>query len=150
MKRPMHRLLRVRELVEDLARLAFEGKNAEMRSLATAAERQRRLARSGRADAVQILAGGASTGREGWLMKMADAEISSWKEAKLEALREAAKPAVDQAQGELLARRVERRQVEILHENAARAEEKREVRREQNRTDDWFQSRAAGRTERKG
>jgi flagellar biosynthesis chaperone FliJ len=49
---------------------------------------------------------------------------------------------VDQARDELVERRRDRRQAEILQAAAARKEEKRQLRRDQNRTDDWFQSRS--------
>lgn len=140
MTRPLHRLLRIRELVEDLALLDFEKKNAKMRALETSAKEQRQLALALRGDAVRSLIGEPSTGRDAWLMSIADAEISGWKEERLDALAGAEKPVVEQAREQLLTRRVERRQVEILRDSAARAEEKRQVRQEQNRTDDWFQS----------
>jgi hypothetical protein len=145
MKRPLHRLLRIRELVEDLALLDFEGKNAAMRALETSAKEQRQMALTLRSDAVRNLAGAPSTEGDAWLMSIADAEIAGWKEARLDALAEAEKPAVERAREELLTRRVERRQAEILRDSTAHAEEKRQILQEQNRTDDWFQSRLAER-----
>jgi hypothetical protein len=41
----------------------------------------------------------------------------------------------------MLTRRQERRQLDILNSAAAHAQEKRQIRQEQNQTDDWFQSR---------
>ena len=111
-----------------------------MRFLETAAERQRQLALSVRADALQMLAGNESAGREPWLMRIADAEILDWKEEDSKLSREEGQGAVREAREELLARRLERRQVEALLATAARAEKKGQVRREQNLIDDWFQS----------
>jgi hypothetical protein len=143
MKRKPDRVLRIRALLEDLSRLEFEKKLAGMRFLEMAAERHRRLARSVRADALQTLAGDESAGRESWLMRIADAEVLGWKEARLQALAEEEQGAVRDARQELLARRLERRQVEALLATAARAEKKGQLRREQNLTDDWFQSGAS-------
>jgi hypothetical protein len=140
MKRKLDRVLRIRELLEDLSRLEFEKKITSIRFLETAAERQRQLALSVRADALQMLAGDESAGREPWLMRIADAEILDWKEERLEALAQEGQGAVREAREELLARRLERRQVEALLATAARAEKKGQVRREQNLIDDWFQS----------
>jgi hypothetical protein len=140
MKRQLNRILRIRELIEDLSRIDFEGKAAEVRHLELSAERQRRLALDMRAAALRILTAKEPVEREAWLMEIADAEIFGWKEAKLEALAETRRPIVDGAREELLDRRRDRLQVEILHTDAVREDEKCQIHREQNRTDDWFQS----------
>jgi len=141
MKKPLARLLRVRELVEDLSRREFESRSAEKRALEAAASRQRALGSALRNEAVDDLAQPWNAGHKTWRMKMADAEVAGWKRGKLDALAEAAQPEIDRAHGELMARRVERRQLEILHAAAVQAEERERVRQDQNRTDDWFQSR---------
>lgn len=140
MKRSLTRLLRVRELMEDLAQFDFERRSAEMAALEQAAGQQRRLAESTRAEAAENL---IEEQPEAWLSKRTDAEILGWKRGRLEALAQAAQPVVNQKRQQLLERRTERRQVEMLQAEAARAEEKDRHRQEQNRTDDWFQSRAA-------
>ncbi|MGB9031612.1 MAG: hypothetical protein WCC27_15935 [Acidobacteriaceae bacterium] len=140
MKRKLDRVLRIRALLEDLSRLEFEKKLAGLRFLETAAQQQRQLARSLRSDALQMLEVDQSARRESWAMRIADAEILDWKEARFEALAEEAQGVVREAREELLARRLQRRQVEVLLSADARAEKKGQVRREQNRTDDWFQS----------
>jgi hypothetical protein len=71
-------------------------------------------------------------------MKIADADILGWKGERLGALAAEAERAVGQAREEMLARRLERRQVEALLSVAARAGKKVRTRREQNLTDDWF------------
>jgi hypothetical protein len=140
MKRQLYRILRIRELVEDLSRLDFEGKAAGVRHLEMSAEQQAWLALDMRAAAFRILTDKEPATSEAWLMNIADADLFSRKEAKLEALAAAGQPVVDRAHEELLERRRERLQVEILHTNAMREGEKCQIRREQNRTDDWFQS----------
>ncbi|HEY1498314.1 MAG TPA: hypothetical protein VGF88_01930 [Acidobacteriaceae bacterium] len=141
MKRQLERILQIRELMEDLSRLDFERRTAELRYLELASERQSRLFRSVRESALQMLAEEDSSNSNGWLIGLADAEIAGWKEARLHALSEAERPAVDRAREEMLTRRQERRQLDILNSAAAHAQEKRQIRQEQNQTDDWFQSR---------
>jgi hypothetical protein len=140
MKRKLDRILRIRELVEELSRLDLEGKAADLRNLKMRAESQTRLALQTRAAAVRILTDEESAKNTAWQMTIADAEIFNWKEAKLQALARAEQSVIDKAREELLERRRARLQVEILHTNAVREEEKRRIRGEQNRTDDWFQS----------
>jgi hypothetical protein len=140
MKRKLDRILRIRELVEGLSRLDLEGKAAELRNLKMRAESQRRLALETRAAAVRILTDTESTKSQPWQMTIADAKIFDWKDATLRALARAEQSVIDKAREELLERRRERLQVEILHTNAVREDEKCRIRREQNRTDDWFQS----------
>lgn len=133
-------MLRVRALLEDLSRLELERKIGETGYLRTAAEQQRQLAQLTREDALQILTGCESKEHVAWLMKIADAEILGWRGERLGALASEGERAVGQAREELLARRLERRQVDALFSVAARAEKKVRARREQNLTDDWFQS----------
>jgi hypothetical protein len=140
MKRQLHRILRIRELIEDLSWLEYEGKAAQVRHLEISADRQRQIALDMRAAALRILTDRERANNETWLMRIADAEISGRKEAKLEEFAKAEQPVVDRAREELLERRRERLQLEILHTNAMHEDEKCQIRREQNRTDDWFQS----------
>jgi hypothetical protein len=138
MRRQLCRLLRLRETLEDISHLNFLAKSAEMRELELVAARQRELALSVRADALFMLSG-EKPEREAWRMKRAEAEICSWKEAKLGSLARARKPSVNRAREDLLVRRLDRLQTEILHDDAVRAERTVQDRREQNRIDDWFQ-----------
>ncbi|MGC2300859.1 MAG: hypothetical protein WA476_18780 [Acidobacteriaceae bacterium] len=138
MKSRLDRVLRVRALLENLSRLELERKIGQTGYLRTAAEQQQRLAQLTREDAVQILTAGDSEKHEPWLMKIADADILGWKGQRLGALAADAEKAVGQAREEMLARRLERRQVESLLSAAARAEKKVRARREQNLTDDGF------------
>jgi hypothetical protein len=149
MKHKMDRVLRIRTVLEDVSRLDFEKKRADMRYLEMAADRQRRLALVTRADALRMLAEGESVERESWLMRIADAEILGWKEAGLEALANAWAPVVREAHEGLVACRIDRSQLEVLLSAAARSEEKAEICREQNRIDDLFQSQSTRKNRRR-
>jgi hypothetical protein len=142
-KRPIERLLRVRQLLENLSHLELERRTAEVRQLEQRAERQSRRALAARSGALDLLETGCVEGTPVWLVGLADAEILRWKRAALAARAAARRPAMEAARRELLARRLERRQTEALAGAAAAAREKTKRRREQNQVDDWFQSRAA-------
>jgi len=138
MKRRLDRLLHIRTLLEDRSRLALETRVAATRALELAARRERQLGDGNGAAALRLLTAGEDT--ESWLQRIADGEILRWKETRLRAFAEASQAALEEARAVLLAHRLERRQVEALLALARRAEEKEAVRREQTRTDDWFQS----------
>ncbi len=140
MKRKLDRLLRIRALLEDLSRLDLERKIADTRYLERAAEREGRLALATRAEALRLLGEEESAPSDSWLMRIADAEILSWKEGRIKVLAAEGRSAVQKSREALLTRRTERRQVEALLATAERAEEKSQARKEQSRTDDWFQS----------
>ena len=141
MNRSLNRLLRIRELIEDKTRLDLERNNAAMRTLEESAGRQRRMVRQIQDDAVKDLTGQAPM-TEQWLLDISDAALTGGREARLGALAAAMKPAVEQARDALVERRRDRRQAEILQADAEQKEEKCQLRRNQNRTDDWFQSRS--------
>ena len=141
MNRSLLRLLRIREMVEDQARLELERTHAELRSLEQSAEQQRQMTRRIRTEVVEDITAQETTA-EGLRLKMIDAELAGRCEARLKGLAEAAKPFVDQAREQFMERRRERRQAEILHSNALREEERHQIRQDQNRTDDLMQSRS--------
>jgi hypothetical protein len=143
MKRQLDRLLRIRQMLENLSHLELERKTAEVRQLEQGAERQRRLALTAGQSTLALLEAGSAEGTPAWLVGMADADILRWKRARLAMRAAARKPALEAARRELLARRLERRQAETLAAARAVASEKMQRRREQNQVDDWFQSRAA-------
>jgi flagellar export protein FliJ len=145
MKGTLHRLLAIRTLLEDLAHLEFEKRAAEIRRLETAAEREGRLALAARADALRLLVEPASSA-EAWLVGIADADLLAWKRGALTALARAGRPALERARADLFTRRLERRQVEIIAAAAAEAEKHEQMRRDQKRVDDWFQSRKSSRS----
>jgi flagellar export protein FliJ len=139
MSRSFRRLSRVRELLEDEARLELETKTAEMRELEDSAERQRQWVLETRAEAVKELTGGPlSSGA--WRVNIADGSLADRRRERFRALAEMARPVVEEARQKVVERRRERRQVEILCAASLREEAKCERRQEQNRTDDWFQS----------
>lgn len=139
----LDRVRRVRALLEDLARLELERKAGALRQLETAAETERRRAALTRASALEALT--ATDSRDSWPIDLADSEILAWKQSRLEQLAQRERPGVSEAREILLARRLDRRQIETLITEAARAEQKENLRKEQSRLDDWFQSRPARR-----
>lgn len=139
MRHPLHRVLRLRSLLEDLSQLELEQRGAEVRRLEAAAEQEQTKARAARRDGLQRL----TAGQMEWMLDVADAEILAWKGARLRSLAESRRPEVETARAALLERRLERRQVEALLTEAAEAEAMDEARREQQGVDDWFQSRTA-------
>jgi hypothetical protein len=143
MRRQLDRLLRIRQLLENLSHLELERNTAEVRQLEEGAERQRRLALTARSGALALLETGSQEGTPAWLMGVSDADILRWKRARLWAHAAARRPAMEAARRELLEKRLERRQAETLAAAAAAARDKKQRRREQNQVDDWFQSRAA-------
>ena len=140
MKHKLDRVLRIRGLLEDLAHFDLEKKTAEMRALEGGAERQRYRAMALRGEAFEVLGSRAAGVTTPWLMGIADADIHAWKRDKLAGQADARKPAVEAARAEFFARRLDRRQIEMLVEDDVRAEEKERMRREQKQVDDWFQS----------
>jgi len=76
-----------------------------------------------------------------WRLKVIDAELAEIRQLRLERMAEAVKPVVDEAREELVERRRELRQAEILHAEAMDEEERQELRRDQSRTDDLIGNR---------
>lgn len=140
MKHPLRRLLKLRALMEELSQLELERRHGEVRRLEAAAERGRAEARTTRRDALRRL----EAGDPEWGMDFADADLLAWKSGNLLALAEARRPEVEAARAEFLERRLERRQVETLVEEAAAAEAIEDGRREQKSVDDWFQGQGRG------
>lgn len=140
MNRSLRRLLRIREVMEDRARLALERTSAHLRSLEQSAERQRQTTRQIRAAAVEDLTRQQAAAQE-WRLKVIDAELAEIRQLRLERMAEAVKPVVDEAREELVERRRELRQAEILHAEAMDEEERQELRRDQSRTDDLIGNR---------
>lgn len=149
MKHKLDRVLRIRGLLEDVAHFELEKKTAEVRALEGGAARQRQLAMVLRGEAFAELGSKAAGATLPWLMAIADADIHAWRRDKLAAQAEARKPGMEAARAEFLARRRDRRQVEMLVAGALRAEEKERVRREQKQVDEWFQGRRGARRERR-
>lgn len=140
MKPALGRLLAIRELMEELAHLDLELRSNALRSIEGAADRQRQIRQVLENGVLEDLAGKSS---ENWRLKRADSDLAHWRMAKLETMAETARPSVERAREELLAKRMERRQVEILQESEEQREEQHQIRRDQNRIDEWFQSRSS-------
>ena len=140
MKHKLDRVLRIRGLLEDVAHFDLEKRTADVRALERGAERQRQLAMVLRGESFEALETRAAEGTMPWLMGIADAEIHAWKRGQLEGQAQAQKPGMEAARAEFFARRLDRRQVEMLVAGALQAEEKERVRQEQKQVDEWFQS----------
>lgn len=136
MKRNLSRLLQVRALLEEVSRLDLEKRQGEMLSMEGAARQEECLALEARADAVRMLV--ENQPEQPWLLGIADAGILERKGRMLAALAAVARTRVEQARDELLARRMERRQVEALLRDAERLENQEQRRREQQRADEGY------------
>ena len=141
MKHSLQRILRIRALLENLSHLEWEKKAAGARQIEAIAAGQGQMARAARVNALERLQEENGDGTASWLLSLADADLLAWQRARLMRLVAARQPAIQAARAEFLAKRLDRRQVEILLENAARAAAKEEKRREQKQADDWYQSR---------
>lgn len=140
MKSRLERVIRIRRLLEELAHADLGRQIAEARSLEQSAAAHREGSGAARMDAWKLLESGATPS---WLLSLSDADLLAWKGGQLEALAAERQPGIEAARQELLSRRIERRQLEILDEAAAQAETRERIRREQKSADDWFQSRAS-------
>src|ERR1700691_5374740 len=114
MRHKLDRALRIRGLLEDLARFDLEKTTEEARAREGGCGRQRQLAMVLRGEAFERLESQAAGVTQPWLMGIADAEIHAWKRDKLAGQAEARKPAMEAARAEFFARRLDRRQVEML------------------------------------
>lgn len=141
MKRRLDRILRIRELLEEVAELEFAQVVSEVQRLETASSDQGKLSQQSRAEALVSLAVREPESRR-WMTALSDAEIFRWKQQRLGLLALARQPSLESAREEFLTRRRERRQIEALLAAADRAEWVERSRREQKGLDDWFQTRA--------
>lgn len=144
MKRRLERVVRIRKLLEELAHADLGRQIAAARSLEQSAAAHREGSGTARADAWKLLESGSTSS---WLLGISDADLLAWKGGQLESLALARQPGIEAARQQLLSRRIERRQLEILDEAAAQTETRERIRRDQKAADDWFQSRAARKTE---
>jgi hypothetical protein len=135
----IRRLLRVRELEEEQRAGALERAIGEWKRLQAAQVAARERERRGR----WLVAASAATGElADRVAGIEEARSASRRAAALEPRIHAAEEEVKSRRQEFLAKRVERRQVELLIEQA-RAEEARESeRRTQREADEWFLGRA--------
>lgn len=140
--RAMRRLLRVREMEEELGRVALEKALGELRRLEAALRRVRERERSGR----RLVAASAGTGE--MVDRIAGLEETCAAGRHVAALTPRiadAELVVSARRGEFLAKRMARRQVETLIRKAETNEAAEFGRREQREADHWFLSRAGRR-----
>lgn len=141
MKRRLDQVLRIRELMENLARAALETKTHAVRQLENAAKRENSSALESRREAFTSASDSGPIDQGAWRLGLADAEIFARRGERFRIAAEAQKPAVSEAREAMLERRRERKQVETLIAEARRIADEERERRQQQQTDDWFQSR---------
>jgi len=133
--RAMRRLLRLREMEEEARRAALESSLGDLRRLEEARAAARVREHSGRLLLAASVHSGEMTDRLAALEETHAAERH--KEALEPRIRETEQCVVSRRR-ELLAKRLERRQVETLIEEAQTSEAAEEGRRTQRGLDDWF------------
>jgi hypothetical protein len=157
MAKALRRILRIRQLAEEQARLEVE-QAARQASAACAAqvtlEHQQRstLAESwirrqhsgpdDRERTVDTRPPSQPTEEKGWLMEEAVLEFFGWKRMRLEQLREAEALRMEPLIEIYTERRRELRQTEQLVEQRASVEAMEQKRRAQAQTDEWFSQRS--------
>jgi hypothetical protein len=136
--RALRRLLRIRELEEEHCRVAMESALAELHRLEHALAANQDRDRRGRA----LLQASAHTGElQDRLAAIEESKAAMRVAAVLESRRPRAEQQLGQLREQYLAKRVERRQVETLIEEAAAREALDTGRRTQMGLDDWFRNR---------
>jgi len=138
-KRVLHRLLRLRELEEELSRVQLEAAVADRdrvaEELAAAAERQA----LGRKGFVASLGDVDTAERTGGILSMEQARLQR---GRIEPRLQAADAGIVRQREEFLSRRIGRRQVETLVEREEAEARTENNRRAQQMLDDWFGRRA--------
>lgn len=134
MKHPLHRILRLRSLLEEISRLNLEFRLQDLAQLESSAlhiEQERRTAVRSRYELIGQKNSGWQEAilLEGWLEK---------ERYFLDSARDQKMLAVDEAKAEYLERRKEYRQIENVIEVKAAAQAIASRRREQQELDDWF------------
>ena len=134
-KRVLARLLRLRELEEELSRQSLELAVTERRQVQREMEAARSCEVQGRANFVGGLGEADSAGRVGGTLEM---EFARRRQLALRPLMDAADERVSRQREEFLHRRMERRQVETLVANQRTAADVEAGRRAQQMLDDWY------------
>ena len=136
----LSRVLRVRALQEELARMELETETARLREFEEIAAQAACEARSSR-ERWFVMVEGERGGQEASSLRIAEDDAWSMavgRRAQAEARRPAQEARVERARAEFLAGRRDRKQVESLLAAAADIERLQRDRREQRRVDDWF------------
>jgi hypothetical protein len=168
MGKALRRILRIRQLAEEQARLEVERAAQRARRASAACVQQSNLERQQRStlaaswigaqnDGAENTAHAASAGKtfseaaeeKGWLMEEAVLEFFGWRRMRLEKLREAELARMEPLVANYTERRRELRQTEQLVEHQASTEAMEQNRRAQAATDEWFSQRTRSQQRRK-
>ena len=159
MAKALQRILRIRQLAEEQARLQVERAAQRARQASAACARQVTLEHEQRtslaeswihrmedpegkgATARRANRSSETTQEKDWLMEEAALEFFGWRRMRLEELREAELRRMEPLTEEYIERRRELRQTEQLIEQRASAEAMEKNRRAQAQTDEWFSQR---------
>ncbi len=160
MAKALQRILRIRQLAEDQARLEVERAAQRVRQASAACARQVTLEHEQRTTLADSWNPGpqddpANVGRpaspadpsgeaaeeKGWLMEEAVLEFFGWRRMRLEELREAELRGMEPLIQDYTERRRELRQTEQLIEQRANSDAMEKNRRAQADTDEWFAQR---------
>lgn len=156
MAKALQRILRIRQLAEEQARLEVERAAQRARQASAACARQADLEREQRttlaaswisrqpdepASFARASDSDEAAEEKGWLMEEAVLEFFGWRRMRLEELREAELRRIDPLIKEYTERRRELRQTEQLVEEHASEEDMEKNRRAQAETDEWFSQR---------
>jgi hypothetical protein len=161
MAKAMQRILRIRQLAEEQARLEVERAALRARQVSAACARQLTLEQEQRsALAESWIPGlheppgdvghsaspannvGEPAEEKGWLMEEAVLEFFGWRRMRLEKLRQAELGRLEPLVAVYTERRRELRQTEQLVEERASTEKMEKNRRAQAETDEWFSQRS--------
>lgn len=135
MKHPLHRLFRLRSLLEDVGRLELESRLQELARIEGGLDR---ISDSGKASRRMSFEGFARGENSAWLEAEASGELAAWQRGLLETVQEKKLEEVYAARVEFLERRKERRQMESVIEAGLAEAAAGQLRREQRELDDWF------------
>ena len=159
MAKALQRILRIRQLAEEQARLEVERAAQRARQASAACARQATLEHEqrttlaaswiGRIDDPENKGAAANpanrwsetTEEKGWMMEEAVLEFFGWRRMRLETLREAELARMEPLIATYTERRRELRQTEQLIEQRANIESIEKNRRAQAETDEWFSQR---------
>lgn len=135
MSRSLDRILQLRELSEEIRRVALE---REVRMLAEVERAIRASREESRASRCAVFAAIAGEGGEGWLLAEGAWELAEWQIHCLEPRLQAQRQRVEELRQLFLECRKEKRQVERLIETETKAAKTKALRREQIALDDWY------------
>ena len=160
MAKALRRILRIRQLAEEQARLEVERAAQRARQVSAACARQVTLEQEQRSALAESWIRGTNdspeaqaatfnalppvevTEEKGWLMEEAVLEFFGWRRMRLEKLREAELNRMQPLIAVYTERRRELRQTEQLVEQRASTEAMEKNRRAQAETDEWFSQRS--------